>query len=464
MKIKRLVSMATAFVLCLSVLLININVEASALNFVPPFEVNSEAAYLVNLDTGEVIFRKNENTQLVPASLTKLMTFVVILEDYSASELKTKYAKATSQSFDELYMTGCSNADIRIGESVSYMDLLYALILRSACEAANILAIDSYGSLQAFINRMNEKAAELGMDNTHFSNTHGLFPEDNYTTAADLAKLITYALDEFPLFSEISYSVTYEMEATAYHEPRTISHTNYMMSPGNGGEHYYEYIHGIKTGTTDEAGRCLASTASKDGYTYLLITMNAPQKDAAGNNVYYNFIDHKNIYEWAFANLEYTEILNKNEEITSIPVAYGDGTDVVNLKTADGFSQIWQTSVDLSTIQRIVTKKEDVVAPVKAGDVLGAVELRIQGETIAVIDLVAVKDVERDTLSEKLTIAKSFIGSKHFKTAIVISVLIFVFYTVLFIIYLNMRNRKLRNRYRSSMSGSRSSGSGRRRY
>lgn len=451
MKLKKLFSVVTAFCICLSLFIFNFEGFATASTFSLPFEVYSEGAYLVNLDTGDVLYSKNADTKLVPASLTKLMTFLIILEDYTPDELRTKYATATSQSFDELYLTGCSNADIRIGEAVSYIDLLYALILRSACEAANILAIDSYGSLQAFINRMNEKAQELGMENTHFSNTHGLFPEDNYTTPADLAKLIIYGIENYSLFTEISYTDTYEMEETSYHSPRLISHTNYMMSPGNGGEYYYPYIKGIKTGTTDEAGRCLASTASKDGYTYLLITMNAPQKDNSGNNVYYNFVDHKNIYEWAFTNLEYTEIINKNEEIASIPVAYGDGVESVNLKTADGYSQIWNKTIEkTSAIQRIITKNEDVIAPVKAGDVLGSLELRYSGNTLAVIDLVAVKDVERDTLVEQITIAKSFIGSKYFKTAIISSIAFFVVYTALFIVYVNLRNRKLRQRYRAS--------------
>lgn len=454
MKIKKLISLMTAFIISISFIAVNVDYNADALNFVPPFDVYSEAVYLMNLDTGEVIYRKNENTQLVPASLTKIMTLVVILEDYKdkMSELRSKYATATSQSFDELYLTGCSNADIRIGESVSYMDLMYALILRSACEAANILAIDSYGSLQGFINRMNELAEELGLESTHFSNTHGLFPTDNYTSAADMAKLTAYAIDTYPMFTEISCAASYEMEATSYHlEPRTISHTNYMMSPGNGGENYYQYVRGIKTGTLDEAGRCLVSMASKDGYTYLLVTLNAPQKDSSGNNVFYNFIDHKNVYEWAFSNFSYTEILNKNEEITSVSVQYGDGADVVNLKTAEGFSQIWQTSVDISTIQRVITKRDNVVAPVQSGDVLGSVELRVAGETMAVIDLVAVKTIERDVLKEKLEIAKSFIGSKRFKLAIWISVGFFILYTLLFIVYLNVRSKKMRNRYRSSL-------------
>ena len=144
-------------------------------------------------------------------------------------------------------------------------------------------------------------------------------------------------------------------------------------------------------------------------------------------------------------------MINKNEEIASIPVAFADGVESVNLKTADGYSQIWNKTVEKTTaIQRIITKNEDVIAPVKAGDVLGSLELRYSGTTLAVIDLVAVKDVERDTLVEQITIAKSFIGSKHFKTAIWASVGFFVLYTTLFIVYVNLRNRKLRKRYKAS--------------
>lgn len=449
-KLSFLLSAVMVFVMVVGILPTN----ASALTFNPDFSIYSEAAILINLDTDEVIFEKNADKQLVPASLTKIMCAVILLEAFEddISALSTTYVSGGAACFDELYGTNCSNADIRYGEKVSYKDLLYALMLRSACEAANIIAYNIGGSLEEFANMMNIKAEELGCEDTHFTNAHGLFWEDHYTTARDMAKIVQYAMS-LPLFTEISCSNTYTMEETAYHEePRTISHTNYMMSKINGGDYYYEYVKGIKTGTLDQAGRCLASLAYKDGYSYLLVTLNAPQKDETGKNVYYNFIDAKNIYEWAFENFEYTQIINDNEEKAEVAVAYGEGTDYVIVRPEKEYSQIWNTRIPLSSIHEIITLEKDVVAPVKAGDILGTVELQYGGETLTKMNLIATSDVLRSERDSAVTVAKSFIGSQKFHDAAKYSIIFFVAYTVLIIILKIIVAKN--NKKRSKMYGS----------
>lgn len=409
--------------------------NVSAITFNPGFDIYSDAAYLVNLDTGEVVYQKNGDKQRTPASLTKIMTAIILLEEYKDNipALSTTYVSGPSTCFDELYMTGCSNADIRIGEELSYMDLLYALMLRSACEAANIIAYNVAGSLEGFVTLMNEKAAELGCENTHFTNSHGLFWEDHYTTAHDMAIITQYALS-LPMFAEISCSQKYEMEATNYHgKPRTITHTNYMMSKADGGDFYYEYVRGIKTGTLDEAGRCLASLANKDGYSYLCITMGAPMKDENGNNYSYNFVDHKNIYEWAFGSLEYTDIILGTEEKAEVSVEYGVERDYVIVKPAETYSRIWNSDIPLSSIHEIITLDENVIAPVRKGDKLGTLELQYGGETLVAMDLIATTDLERSKKAEMMTIAESFIGSDSFYDAVKWALGFFLCYTVLII-------------------------------
>lgn len=432
-KLRLIVSVVMVIVMAAGFMPVKANAE---LTFSPDFDIYSEAAILINLDTGEVIYEKNADKQLVPASLTKIMTAVILLEKYEndIAALSTTYVSGTSACFDELYMTGASTADIRIGEKVSYKDLLYALMLRSACEAANIIAYNVAGSLEGFVDMMNVKAEELGCKDTHFTNSHGLFWENHYTTARDMAKIVEYAMS-LPMFTEISCSENYTMEATSFHkDPRVIHHTNYMMSKVNGGDYYYEYVKGIKTGTLDEAGRCLATLAYKDGYSYMLITMKSPQKDANGNNVFYNFIDHKKIYEWAFANFEYTTILNSSEEKAEVPVAYGEGVDYVIVKPDEEFARIWNTRIPISSIHEIINVEENVIAPVRKGDKLGTLELQYGGETLVVVDLVATTDVQRSQRTSIITIAKSFIGSERFYDAAKYSIGFFLAYTVLIII------------------------------
>lgn len=424
-----------SIVICVVFTAVILTFNVSAVTFTPDFEVYSEAAYLVGLDTGDVVYSKNADEQLVPASLTKIMTAAILLEQFQddISVLSTTYVCGTSECFDELYLTGASTADIQIGEMVSYKDLLYALMLRSACEAANIIAYNVAGSLEAFVDMMNEKAEELGCENTHFTNAHGLFYENHYTTAHDMAIITQYVMS-LPMFTEIACTESYTMEATAYHEERTIIHTNYMMSKTNGGDYYYEYVKGIKTGTLDEAGRCLVSLAYKDGYSYLLVTLNAPMYDDNGNTVYYNFIDHKNIYEWAFDNLVYTEIVTGTEEKAEVAVEYGDGQDYVIVVPAETFSMMWNTNISTSSIHEVITLSSDVVAPVSAGDVLGTLELQYSGETLAVIDLVSETDLGRSESAETLAIMQSFIGSDQFYKAAMYSAIFFLVYTVLIIV------------------------------
>ena len=201
-----------------------------------------------------------------------------------------------------------------------------------------------------------------------------------------------------------------------------------------GSSYYYEYVKGIKTGTTDEAGRCLISTAYKDGYSYLLITLNAPQYDENGAQEMYNFIDHKNIYEWAFDTFEYTTIISGTEEIAEVPVEYGDGVDYVIVRPDAEFSRIWSKRVSPDSVHRSITLSENVIAPVKKGEKLGTMELQYGGETLAVVDLVATTDVGRSKQKEMVAVAQSFIGSDDFYNAIRYSIAFFLAYTVLIII------------------------------
>ena len=284
MRIKRLLC---AFLSAALLMINTLTMSAAAYSFTPytsdgeggttPIKLYSEAVYMVNTDTGDVLVDINADEQRVPASLTKIMTAVVLLEKYKddPDALKTDKVSAGSEAFDELYGTGASTADIRPDEVVSYYDLLCALMIPSACEAGNIIAMNIGKSLDGFVELMNKEAEILGMENSHFSNSHGLFTNQNYTTCKDMYKLAKYAYDTFPVFREIVAMPTYNLDATEEHPDGTlIINTNEMLDETS--EYYYSPVKGIKTGTTDEAGRCLVSCASLDGKNYMIVSMGAP--------------------------------------------------------------------------------------------------------------------------------------------------------------------------------------------
>ena len=444
-------------------------IAASAITFTPTtgtdekgnpvaMSLYSESVYMINLDTGDVIVDINGEEERVPASLTKIMTAAIVLDKFEGSEkkMKAEYVSSGTEAFDELYGTGASTADIQPDEKVNYYDLLAALMLPSSCEAANIIAINLAGSINDFCDLMNKKAEKLGMKNTHFSNAHGLFVSQNYSSCKDIATLCKYLLDKYSVFKKIVAMPQYQMESTKYHaEGSLILNTNYMLSSTS--DYYYPYVKGIKTGTLDAAGRCLASYASSDGYNYLTVTMGAPlekleadiekgEKDPdsiyADDVVYYNLLDHEALYDWAFNTLATTDFINPNSEVTDATVEFGDEADYVNLKPAKGYSQLWPADISTDDVEKQISVKENIVAPIEQGDVLGEMKLIYNGETIASIDLIATSGVHRSEATAKVEIAKAFPKSIEFRYALFAILMLFVIYSIGYIIYIQFKYMK----------------------
>lgn len=433
-----------------AVLLVNaLPLGAEAYNFTPytsdgeggtaPITIYSEAVYMVNTDTGDVLVDIGGEEARVPASLTKIMTAVVCLEHFrdDPDALKTTFVNGDNRAFDELYGTGASTADIRPYEDVSYYDLLCALMLPSSCEAANIIALNISDTIPHFCDMMNEEAERVGMTNSHFSNAHGLFVNQNYSTCRDMAVLTQYAYDNFPVFAEIVSKPTYNMPPTDHHPDGTlIINTNEMLDETS--EYYYSPVVGVKTGTLDEAGRCLVSRGSLDGKNYMIVTMGAPLYEEGtdpSQNIQkmYNLIDHKALYQWAFYHLIPTDFINVSSEITDIKVEFAEEGDSVNLKPAEGFKREWPDNIDVSDVKQTIELKENVVAPVHEGDVLGTLTLTYNGEKLTSVDLVATSSVDRSVSDEKIRVAKSFFSSKEFRLCVVGIIVMFVAYTSIFI-------------------------------
>lgn len=399
----------------------------------------SESVYMINLDTDEAIVDINSEEERPPASLTKIMTAVVMLDYYKGDEelMKKTYLSAGTEAFDELYGTGASTADIQPNEKVSAYDLLCALMIPSACEASNIIAINLGGSIDKFADMMNEKAEELGMNNSSFSNAHGLFTQNNYSSCKDIAILCKYALESYPVFKEVVAMPSYEMESTKYHSDGTdISNTNLMLNQGS--DYYYSYCKGIKTGSLDSAGRCLASYAVNDGVSYLTVTMGAPMEKTAedeqkgindpdsiygADTVYYNLLDHIHLYNWAYTMLKSTDFINANSEVRDVDVAYGSNCDYANLKPANGFTRMWPANISTDEVEKRITVKENIVAPIEEGDVLGKMELVYQGEVIADIDLVSTTRVQRSKVKEETKIIGSYFTSTTFRITLFVIIL-----------------------------------------
>lgn len=413
--------------------------SAKAASYDPGFDINSQAAYLVNLDSGTVIYTKNPDQKMYPASFVKIMTVMLVLQN------ETDLQKKLTMSYeirDELYGTGASNVDLRPEEEITVEDLLYACMLPSACDAAAVLAEHYGGGNQAaFIEKMNEKAKELGANSTHFVNAHGLHDDNQYTTASDMY-IITKAALETPGFETIATTVRYTMKATNKHpEERTYSHTNLMINSAIGGEYYYPYAKGIKTGTTDESGKNLVTMASKDGFNYLLITMGAPlQVDGVRDN--YAILDHRKLYQWAFNEFKFKSVLKKTDIIHTIHVELSTDTDTLQLVPKEDVTLLLPGDVDISSVQQLVTASETVDAPVTKGTVLGTVELKLNNETIGSCELVAGTDVSQSPWLVAGRVAGNIVSSIWFKIAIGAIILLILFYIAVTILYNHKMKKK----------------------
>ena len=298
-----------------------------------------------------------------------------------------------------------------------------------------------------YCKEMMEKAEKLGMENTHFSNAHGLWAQQNYSSCKDMATLCEYAISKYQVFRDIVCLPSYHMASTSYHSDGTdIYNTNLMLDSMT--DYYYSYAKGIKTGTLDSAGRCLASYAEYEGTTYLIVTMGAPMEKLeedvkkgeedpdsiyGGDNVYYNLLDHISLYKWAFSSLVVTDFVDKNSEVRDVKVSYGDGIDYANLKPANGFIRLWPVDISVNDVEKKITVFDNVVAPVEVGDVLGKMELVYKGEVLATIDLVSTTKVERSQVKAKVKIAKSYFESSVFKVTLTILIALIVIYSVIHI-------------------------------
>ena len=422
--------------------------------FSPSFDLNSEGVFMVNLDTDIVVASKNPDKKLYPASTAKIMTCLVALEnvkDFNATVECPYYCfnEFTWDYSSEYYnpnFAGASNAAIEgEQENITYQDCMYALMLRSGCEAANIIAYNISGSMEKFVDLMNETARKIGCKNTHFSNTHGLFAEDNYTTAYDLYLITRYALDKYPGFMKFCSTYEYDMPANYNNsEGYTIYSTNRMM---NVDSQYYDHgVKGIKTGSIDEyylfkngdwdtanpiEGFCsLVTYCERDGYKYLTVTLQAPYYDHDGNEGVTHFQDHKKLYEWAYSEFELKQVIGKNQQVMTVEVEMGKNTDEVGIVTTDEYYTLIPKSLDSSAIQKITPTVEAFRAPVKKGESVGELVLKLDGETLATIPLETEYDVALDSIAKYKDKLKTVLTSPGVIASFVILIVMIIAFSV----------------------------------
>ncbi len=387
MKIRRIIS-----VFLLSVLLTGLFLTpqaAAATKAATPPKVKAEAALLVDTDNDVVLFDKNAHQKMYPASITKVMTALLVSEAIDRGDLKLKQKITVSKNSLLGLDPDGSSAGIEADEVLTVEQLLYCMLLVSANEACHILAETVDGSVDKFVQHMNQRAKELGCEGTHFVNPSGLHSNDHYTTAWDIYRIAREFMKHDTLMV-ICNSVSYVVPATNKSEERELHTTNSLISNWRILGYLYDGAQGIKTGTTPEAGHCLVSSASRNGRQMVCVVLGCKGE---GDNIE-SFSETAKLYDYGFDNFTVQTIIQQDEMIKEVPVALSKETDRVVVHPAEDVSSLLPNNVDMKKVERKVTlKNETALAPIKKGDVLGELTITYDGQVRAKVPLLAQYDV-----------------------------------------------------------------------
>ena len=430
---KRIFACSLALVMILMTFVSSLSVCAA--DYGCTVETSSSNVYVENLDTGTVVYEKNIDEKVPPASLTKIMTYIVVAENIPDFE-NTKVTVTDSALANLDPESSVMGLKGYIGQDFTVLDLLYGLMLPSGNDAALVLAdYIGDGNIDNFVEMMNRKAAQLGCKSTHFVNPHGLYESAHYSTARDLSVITKYAMEK-PYFKEITSKATYHAQGMT----ESIETTNYLLDPYHP-EYYYEYATGIKTGYTDEAGKCLISTAEKDGYNYLCIALGSPYSFA--EDVNYAMLESKELYEWAFNNISSVELLSSSEVIGRLPVEFVWGNVFVLAMPDGGVNALLPNNYDESLVTTEVDLPEYVRAPVEMNEVLGTISVYYDGELVGTTNLVSKEEIKRDQSNYLMHRFIGFVVNNIIWIAIVLAIAVGAL-----IMYINARKQKKRRQAR----------------
>lgn len=368
-------------------------------------DLNLFCSYAVLLDAnhGEILYDMGANQRAYPASITKVMTALLVMEAIEYGQLSPDTVVTVNQTAVENIPIEYVVGSFKPGETISIEELLYCMLLESDCDASNILAEAVDTTVEDFVAHMNRKAGELGCHGTHFTNTYGLHNENHYSTAYDLALIMQAAL-EYDLFRTVIKTPSHKVPATNLSGERFFYNKNALISNLYYEGYVYDKCIGGKTGTTDDAGRCLVAAAEDGDELLISVVLGSGPMQVPGDEKLKQgqFRESKRLLEFGFDNFHRVTITKDSEPVTTVKVTMSRQADEVNLKAQGSIVKTLPKSMDLDDIEsRISLFADEVEAPVEAGQVMGTMTLFYEDEVYGTLDLVAVTSVERSDLLYK---------------------------------------------------------------
>lgn len=431
---KKIISLILALCPLLTVLCLPCGVSALE----DPKVVKAASAYLYNLENDRAIYDYKPDEEVYPTSTVKIMTGIVALE-ILGDRLNEKVTVTNAM----LSEVSGNNIKLMAGEQVKLGDMLGAMLVNGANDACYVLAHTACATTAEFVQKMNEKAAEIGANQTVYTNPTGMHDERMHTTARDTCTIALYAY-RLPGFMDYAELLKYTVEATNMSGERTVYNRNCLLSLYYEQSYYYDKARGMNAGSTFEAGYCVVTTATDGNLTYLAVVMDA-EKDS--DDSIYSYIDVKEMLDWAFNSYLYLDVLSPEQTVCEIPVTLSMGVDYVTLVSKDTLSVFLPSDTDIAKEIELswTTDSEELQAPVEKGQVVGRVTALYKDEPIGTADLIATADITRSDMLYGLYKIKEFSRSRFFIIALISAVVFFILYVFGKAVYLKKsKTRKFR--------------------
>lgn len=340
-------------------------------------DITAPCAILIDSKSGKVLYEKNADQKMFPASTTKVMTGILGVEHGNFEKIITVSPNCTN------IERGSSQMSLVPGEELKFEDILYGLMLVSGNDAAIAVAEEVGGSFEEFSKLMNQRAKEIGAKNTNFVNPNGLHNDSHYTTARDLALIAKHGMT-LPKFREIVGTVSHPIEATNKQPKRDYITNGNKLIWKNYDKYRYEYAIGIKTGYTTVAEHCLVSAALKDNTELIAVVLGVK-----GSNMYNDSIK---MFEYGFSNYEYINLIKENQIITTIPVS--DAEISLNLLAQNNLDLLLNKD-EQKRINSKITINENIAPPIAAGEILGNISYILDEKEISKTNLIAEVEVQK---------------------------------------------------------------------
>ena len=432
----------------------------------PDYEAGSDTALLLELNSGIVIYSKNAEERVYPASLTKIMTCLVAIE-YASRDMD-KYVTVSESALDGIAEAG---GDVRLqaGERLPLRDVLYYLMVNSTNEAGNVIAEYVAGDIPSFVSLMNKLAKELGCTDTNFANTHGLHDPNHYTTARDLSIITRKALTH-ALFREITSTAEYTVPATNVSNAKKITSTNYLIlndgnrylaDNGNYYPYYREGATGIKTGYTSAAGRCVISRVNDGNMDLLCIIMGAQTRMMKDGSVRYdNFVEAKKLFNYGFDNFAYAKVAVAGiDPMEKASVKYAKDKRGVVLVPATDVNCLLPKEYDKDKVgtHYELNDPKGLEAPLEAGEKVGTLFVTYDNVIVGSTELQTLTAVEeqpvdraiadftgKDKTEEEKTVLQKLVG--YWYVPLLVIVFLFLILLIRNAIYRRRRRKALERR------------------